>query len=85
MGLFPLRDRLRFAVAHLVVHAGAIFQHDVLGRAALVVRNALIDPFDIVGRGRAGASRHERATGRDQNRICQSDDDFPFSFLRRSE
>jgi hypothetical protein len=52
-----LRDRLRFVVAHLVVHAGAIFEHDVGGRAALIVRDALIDPFDVVGGGGAGASR----------------------------
>ena len=68
VGLLPGRDRLGFVVAHLVVHTGAIFQHDFVGRAALVVLDALIDPFDIVGGGRTGASRREHTTGRDQNR-----------------
>ena len=80
VGLFPLRDRLRFVVAHLVVHAGAIFQHDLIGRAALVVGNALIDPFDVVGGGGTGASRRERTTGRDQNRICHLMTTSPLAF-----
>src|SRR5580658_3228516 len=59
VGLFPLGDRLGFVVAHLAIHAGAILAHDVVGRAALVVRQALIDPFNVVGGRRVGLTPGE--------------------------
>src|SRR5450631_4070236 len=49
VGLFPLRDRLRFVVVHLLVHAGAIIQHHFSRRAGFVVGDALVDPFHVVG------------------------------------
>src|SRR5437588_8942950 len=33
IGFFPLRDRTRFVVRHLVVHAGAVREHDRRGLA----------------------------------------------------
>src|SRR6185437_12619448 len=54
VGLFPSGDRQSFVVAHLVVHAGAIFQHHVSRRVALVVADTLINPFDVVGGGGSG-------------------------------
>ena len=47
--------------------------------------DALIDPLDVVGGGRAGASRRERATGGDQNRKCQFHDAPLWCCRRRIE
>jgi hypothetical protein len=68
VGFFPLGDRPRFVVAHLVVHAGAIFEDNVLSGIALVVGNALVDPFDVVSGRRGGGRRSEYAAEANQQR-----------------
>ena len=49
VGLFPLRNGAGFVVVHRLVHADAVLADDGIARAALVVRDTLIDPFHVVG------------------------------------
>src|SRR6185312_678720 len=74
VGFLPLRDRLRLVVAHLVVHAGAVFQHDIRRRIALVVGDALVDPLDVIGGRRDGSVHGERQSGeqREHNGLHES-------------
>lgn len=65
MGLFPLRDGLRFVLIHLIVHACAVLGDDFHRHLGiLVVLNALGNPGGVVGtsKGKAGAGnsgKHE--------------------------
>src|SRR3972149_6108966 len=67
VGLFPLGDGLGLVVAHLVIHAGAVFQDHRIGRAALVVLHARIDPFDVVGGGGEGGGGRYANGGEREN------------------
>jgi len=57
---FPLRNGASFVVVHLLVHADAVLADDGIARAALVVRDALIDPFHVVGVQGLGEDRVAR-------------------------
>jgi hypothetical protein len=62
MRLFPLRDRARLVVAHLVIHAGTIFLDDS-SRSTLVriVCHALPDPLDVIRIRKSGSARQSNS------------------------
>lgn len=62
MRLFPLRDRARLVVAHLVVHAGAIFLDDSRrSTLARIVFHALSDPLDVICIRKSGGARQNNS------------------------
>src|SRR5262249_19206904 len=85
MGLFPFGDGLVLVVVHLLVHAHAVLADDRVTGAALVVGDALIDPFDVVGIDRLGERRiagGERG-GKREGKDCKLHQVLPWIERRR--
>ncbi len=78
VGLFPLGDRLRLRVRHLVVHARAVGGDDRLRLAfVLIVGDALVDPVDVVDglsarkpRRAGDEQRRQQCAGREPSSQC---------------